>query len=324
MNANMVQALNQALELAMMQDENVLLMGEDVGVDGGVFRVSDGLIQKFGSERVIDTPLAESGIVGAAIGMAVYGLRPVAEIQFMGFVYPAFNQIIAHLSRLRNRSRGRFQLPVVIRMPYGAGVKALELHSESTEALFCHIPGLKVVVPSNPYDAKGLLISAIRAADPVVFLEPKRLYRAGRQKIPDEDYEVPLGSAKIVREGEGLTIICWGAMVPQVHKAAESVEEDGIYPEIIDIRTISPLDHETIIQSVKNTGRAIVVHEAPKTCGLGAEISALINERALLSLEAPVHRITGLDIIVPLSKSEDYYYPTPERIARGIKKIMEF
>jgi len=324
MKANMVQALNQALELVMKQDENVLLMGEDVGVDGGVFRVSDGLIQKFGGERVIDTPLAESGIVGAAIGMAVYGLRPVAEIQFMGFVYPAFNQIIAHLSRLRNRSRGRFQLPVVIRMPYGAGVKALELHSESTEALFCHIPGLKVVVPSNPYDAKGLLISAIRADDPVIFLEPKRLYRAGRQEIPDEDYEVPLGSAKIVREGEGLTIICWGAMVPQANKAAESVEDDGIYPEILDIRTISPLDHETIIQSVKNTGRAIVVHEAPKTCGLGAEISALISERALLSLEAPVLRITGQDIIVPLPKSEDYYYPTPERIVRGIKKIMEF
>ncbi|MFC2165603.1 alpha-ketoacid dehydrogenase subunit beta [Acidobacteriota bacterium] len=324
MNANMVQALNHALEQAMEQDGDVVLMGEDVGVDGGVFRVSDGLIQKFGSERVIDTPLAESGLVGAAIGMAVYGLRPVAEVQFMGFVYPAFNQIVSHLSRMRNRSRGRFKLPVVIRMPYGAGVRALELHSESTEALFCHIPGLKVVVPSNPYDAKGLLLSAIRAEDPVIFLEPKRLYRSGRQEIPDQDYEVPLGSAKIVREGERLTVICWGAMVPQVQKAAESVEEDGIYPEIIDIRTVSPLDHEAIIQSVKNTGRAIVVHEAPKTCGLGAEISALINERALLSLEAPVLRITGQDIIVPLPKREDYYYPTPERIALGIKKILEF
>ncbi len=324
MNANMVQALNHALELVMGQDGNVVLMGEDVGVDGGVFRVSDGLIQKYGSDRVIDTPLAESGLVGAAIGMAVYGLRPVAEIQFMGFVYPAFNQIVSHLSRMRNRSRGRFKLPVVIRMPYGAGVRALELHSESTEALFCHIPGLKVVVPSNPHDAKGLLIAAIRADDPVIYLEPKRLYRAGRQEIPDEDYEIPLGLAKIVREGEGITIICWGAMVPQVQKAAESVEMDGIYPEIIDIRTVSPLDHETIIQSVKNTGRAIVVHEAPKTCGLGAEISALINEQALLSLEAPILRITGQDIIVPLPKREDYYYPTPKRIVRGIKTIMEF
>lgn len=324
MNLNMVQALNNALELVMKQDEDVVLMGEDVGVDGGVFRVSDGLIQQFGSERVIDSPLAESGLVGTAIGMAVYGLRPVVEIQFMGFVYPAFNQIVAHLSRMRNRSRGRFQLPIVIRMPYGAGVRALELHSESTEALFCHIPGLTVAVPSNPYDAKGLLISAIRADDPVIFLEPKRLYRAGRQEIPDEDYEVPLGSAKIVREGERLTIICWGAMVPQVQRAAETVEEDGIYPEIIDVRTISPLDHETILRSVKITGRAIIVHEAPKTCGLGAEISSIINEKALLSLEAPVLRIAGQDIIVPLPKREDYYYPTPERIARGIKKIMEF
>jgi len=324
MIANMVQALNHALDLTMKQDENVVLLGEDVGVDGGVFRVSDGLIQKYGQARVIDTPLAESGIVGAAIGMAVYGLRPVAEIQFMGFVYPAFNQIVSHLSRMRNRSRGRFQLPVVLRMPYGAGVRALELHSESTEALFCHIPGLKVVVPSNPYDAKGLLIAAIRTDDPVIFLEPKRLYRAGRQEIPEEDYAIPLGSAKIVREGERLTIICWGAMVAQVQKAAERVEDDGIFPEIIDMRTVSPLDHETIIQSVKNTGRAIVVHEAPKTCGLGAEIAALINERALLSLEAPVLRITGQDIIVPLPKREDYYYPTPERIVRGIKKTMEF
>jgi pyruvate dehydrogenase E1 component beta subunit len=324
MNVNMVQALNNALELVMRQDEEVVLMGEDVGVDGGVFRVSDGLIQQFGSERVIDSPLAESGLVGTAIGMAVYGLRPVVEIQFMGFVYPAFNQIVAHLSRMRHRSRGRYHLPIVIRMPYGAGVRALELHSESTEALFCHLPGLTVVAPSNPHDAKGLLISAIRSDDPVIFLEPKRLYRAGRQEIPDEDYEVPLGSAKIVREGERLTIICWGAMVPQVQRAAESVEEDGIYPEIIDLRTVSPLDQETLVRSVKNNGRAIIVHEAPKTCGLGAEISSIINEQALLSLEAPVLRITGQDIIVPLPKREDYYYPTPERIARGIKEIMEF
>jgi pyruvate dehydrogenase E1 component beta subunit len=324
MNVNMVQALNNALELEMRRDDEVVLMGEDVGIDGGVFRVSDGLLQQFGSERVIDSPLAESGLVGAAIGMALYGLRPVVEIQFMGFIYPAFNQIVAHVSRMRNRSRGRFQLPMVIRMPYGAGVRALELHSESTEALFCHIPGLTVVIPSNPFDAKGLLISAIKVDDPVIFLEPKRLYRAGRQEIPEENYEVPLGSAKIVREGEEVTIICWGAMVPQVLRAAEIVEEDGIYPEIVDMRTVSPLDKETIIRSVKSTGRAIIVHEAPKTCGLGAEISAIINEIALLSLEAPVLRITGQDIIVPLPKREDSYYPTPERVVRGIKKIMEF
>jgi len=215
-------------------------------------------------------------------------------------------------------------MPLVIRMPYGAGVKALELHSESTEALFCHIPGLKVVVPSTPFDAKGLLIASIRSDDPVIFLEPKKLYRAGRQDIPESDYEIPLGTAKIVREGEGLTIFCWGAMVPQAQAAADAVEKDGIFPEIIDLRTLSPLDHETIIQSVQNTGRALIVHEAPKTGGLGAEIVALISERALLNLEAPVLRITGQDIVVPLPKNEDYYYPSPERIVRGIKKSMEF
>jgi len=324
MNGNMVQALNLALEQEMLHDERLVLLGEDVGVDGGVFRVTEGLLQKFGDERVIDTPLAESGIVGTAIGMAAYGLRPIAEIQFMGFVFPGFNQIVSHVARFRNRSRGRFAMPLVIRMPYGAGVKALELHSESTEALFCHIPGLKVVVPSTPFDAKGLLIASIRSDDPVIFLEPKKLYRAGRQDIPESDYEIPLGTAKIVREGEGLTIICWGAMVPQAQAAADAVEKDGIFPEIIDLRTLSPLDHEAIIQSVQNTGRALIVHEAPKTGGLGAEIVALISERALLNLEAPVLRITGQDIVVPLPKNEDYYYPSPERIVRGIKKSMEF
>ncbi len=324
MNGNMVQALNQALEQEMLHDDRVVILGEDVGVDGGVFRVTEGLLQTFGEKRVIDTPLAESGIIGAAIGMAVYGLRPIAEIQFMGFVFPGFNQIVSHAARLRNRSRGRFTVPIVIRMPYGAGVKALELHSESTEALFCHIPGLKVVVPSSPFDAKGLLVASIRSGDPVIFLEPKKLYRAGRQDVPDDDYEIPLGTAKVVREGEGLTIICWGAMVPQAQEAAEAVEEKGIFPEIIDLRTLSPLDHETIIQSVQHTGRALIVHEAPKTCGLGAEIAALINEKALLNLEAPVLRITGQDIVVPLPKSENYYYPSPARIVRGIKKTMEF
>ncbi len=324
MNGNMVQALNQALEQEMLHDDRVVILGEDVGVDGGVFRVTEGLLQTFGEKRVIDTPLAESGIIGAAIGMAVYGLRPIAEIQFMGFVFPGFNQIVSHAARLRNRSRGRFTVPIVIRMPYGAGVKALELHSESTEALFCHIPGLKVVVPSSPFDAKGLLVASIRSSDPVIFLEPKKLYRAGRQDVPDDDYEIPLGTAKVVREGEGLTIICWGAMVPQAQEAAEAVEEKGIFPEIIDLRTLSPLDHETIIQSVQHTGRALIVHEAPKTCGLGAEIAALINEKALLNLEAPVLRITGQDIVVPLPKSENYYYPSPARIVRGIKKTMEF
>lgn len=320
----MVQALNQALSLEMERDSNVILIGEDVGKDGGVFRVSDGLLQKYGSSRVIDAPLAESGIIGTSIGMAAYGLRPIAEIQFMGFVYDAFNQILAHAARLRNRTRGFYHVPLVIRMPYGGAVKALEHHSESTEALFCQIPGLKVVVPSTPYDAKGLLTSSIQDDDPVIFLEPKKLYRAGRQDFPDKAYEIPLGKAKIVREGDDLTIIGWGAMIPLAQQAAEDMEKDNIYPEIIDLRTLSPMDRPTILLSVKKTGRALIVHEAPKTCGLGAEISAFINEEALLSLEAPIIRVTGYDITIPMPKSENYYFPNPERIRHAIKKIMEF
>lgn len=324
MMGTMVQALNQAMQLEMERNETVLLLGQDVGIDGGVFRVSEGLLEKFGSKRVIDTPLSESGIVGTAIGMAAYGLRPIAEIQFMGFILPAFNQIVAHAARLRNRTRGRYQVPLVIRMPYGGGVKAPEHHSESTEALFCHIPGLKVVVPSTPYDAKGLLISSIRDEDPVIFLEPKKLYRAGQQEFPDEPYEIPLGEAKVVREGDDLTIITWGAMVPVVQRAAEMAEGEEIFAEIIDLRTLSPLDHEAVIQSVKNTGRALVVHEAPKTCGLGAEIAARIGEDALFHLEAPVLRVTGYDITVPLAKGEDLYYPNPERVLEAIFKITEY
>lgn len=324
MKINMVQALNQAMAQEMERDERVLIMGEDVGINGGVFRITEGLIDKFGESRVIDTPLAESAIVGAAIGMAAYGLYPVVEIQFMGFMYLAYNQILVHAARLRNRSRGKYSMPIVIRMPYGAGVKALEHHSESTEAIFCLIPGLKVVVPSTPYDAKGLLISSIRDEDPVIFLEPKKIYRAGKQEVPEENYEVPLGEAKIVREGEHLTIVAWGAMVPVAQKASEMIEKSGVFPEVIDLRTLSPLDYQTIIKSVKKTGRALIVHEAPKTCGLGAEIAALINEKALLNLQAPVMRVTGYDITVPLLKSEHYNYPSPERVLYNIKKIMEW
>jgi len=324
MKINMVQALNQALAQEMERDKRVLIMGEDIGVDGGVFRITDGLMDKFGGSRVIDTPLAESAIVGAAIGMAAYGFCPVVEIQFMGFMYLAYNQILAHAARLRNRSRGRYSMPLVIRMPYGAGVRALEHHSESTEAIFCHIPGLKVVVPSTPYDAKGLIISSIRDEDPVIFLEPKKLYRAGKQEVPEEDYEVPLGEAKVVREGEDFTIIAWGAMVPVAQKASEMIEKSGVFPEVIDLRTLSPIDYNTIVKSIKKTGRTLIVHEAPKTCGLGAEIAALINEKALLNLEAPVMRVTGYDITVPLLKNEDYYYPSPERVLYSIKKLMEW
>ncbi len=324
MKGTMVQALNQALGLEMERDSNVILIGEDVGIDGGVFRVSEGLLLKYGNSRVIDTPLAESGIVGTSIGMAAYGLRPIVEIQFMGFVYTAFNQILAHAARLRNRTRGHYTVPLVIRMPYGGAVKALEHHSESTEALFCQIPGLKVVVPSTPYDAKGLLTSSIRDDDPVIFLEPKKLYRAGRQEFPDHAYEIPLGLAKIVREGEDLTIIAWGSMIPVAQQAAENMEKEDIYPEIIDLRTLSPMDRDTIIQSVKKTGRVLIVHEAPKTCGLGAEIAAFINEEALFSLEAPILRVTGYDITIPMPKSEDFYFPNPERVRYAINKIMEF
>lgn len=324
MNATMAQAINQALTLEMKRDERVVILGEDVGKDGGVFRITDGLVGAFGPDRVMDTPLAESAAVGVAVGMTVLGLRPIVEIQFMGFIYPAFNQIVSHVARLRNRTRGRFPIPIVIRTPYGAGVRALEHHSESTEALFCHIPGLVVAVPSTPYDAKGLLAAAVRSDDPVILLEPSRLYRSGRQEIPEEAYEVPLGKARIVREGTDLTIVAWGAMVPVAEKAAVLAAEKGWSAEIIDLRTLSPMDRETVVGSVRKTGRALVVHEAPRTCGLGAEIAAHIGETALLSLKAPVLRVTGWDITPPLPKSEDHYYPSAERVLGAIRRLMEF
>jgi pyruvate dehydrogenase E1 component beta subunit len=320
----MVQAINHALAQEMERDDRIVILGEDVGRDGGVFRTTEGLFDRFGPERVMDTPLAESGIIGASIGMTALGLRPVPEIQFMGFIYPAFNQIVSHVARLRNRTRGRFTVPLTIRTPYGAGVKALEHHSESTEALFCQIPGLTVVVPSSPYDAKGLLTASLRSDDPVIFLEPAKLYRAEKQEVPEEPFEVPLRKAAVVHEGKDLTIMAWGAMVPVARKAAEAAEAEGVGAEIIDLRTLSPMDRETFLASVRKTGRAMVVHEAPKTCGLGAEIAATIGESALLSLVAPVLRVTGQDITVPLSKSEDLYYPSPERVLRAIRKLMEY
>jgi len=320
----MIQAINQALAQEMERDDRIVILGQDVGRNGGVFRTTEGLFDRFGPERVMDTPLAESTIVGASIGMTALGLRPVPEIQFMGFIYPAFNQIVSHVARLRNRTRGRFTVPLTIRTPYGAGVKALEHHSESTEALFCQIPGLTVVVPSNPYDAKGLLTASLRSDDPVIFLEPAKLYRAEKQEVPEEAYEVPLRRAAVVREGKDLTIIAWGAMVPVARRAAEAAEAEGVGAEIIDLRTLSPMDRETFLASVRKTGRALVVHEAPKTCGLGAEIAATIGESALLNLDAPVLRATGQDITIPLSKSEDLYYPSLERILRAIRKLMEY
>jgi pyruvate dehydrogenase E1 component beta subunit len=321
---NVVEAINAGLMEEMEKDPSVMVLGEDVGKEGGVFRVTDGLQSRFGPKRAVDTPLAESGIVGVALGLAVKGLKPVAELQFMGFLPPALDQIICHISRMRNRSRGRYTCPMVVRMPYGGGIHAPEHHSESIEAMLAHIPGIKVVIPSTPYDAKGLIVSAIRDSDPVIFCEPKRIYRAIKEEVPDGEYTVPIGEARMVREGDDITVVCWGAMVREVLTAAERIKEEGVSPEVIDLRTISPLDEGTILTSVEKTGRAIIVHEAVRTCGLGAEIIARINEKALLSLDAPVERIAGYDTVFPLYKMEHHYLPGPDRILRGIRKVMAF
>lgn len=316
---NMVQAINLALGQEMERDERIVILGEDVGRDGGVFRVTEGLMERFGPERVIDTPLAESGIVGAAIGMAAYGLRPVAEMQFLCFAYAAFDQIFTHAARLRSRSRGRYSCPLVVRSPYGGGIKAPELHEESTEALFCHIPGIKVVVPSGPYTAKGLLLAAMRDPDPVLFLEPTRLYRLIREEVPDEEYIIPLGRARLVREGSAVTVIAWGSMLERTLKAVE-----GYDAEVIDLLTLNPIDNETVLASVGKTGRAVIVHEAVKTCGLGAEIAATIAEEAILGLRAPVIRVTAPDVPVPLAKLIDHYLPTAERIRAGLDEVLRY
>lgn len=313
---NMVQAINLALHEEMQKDPAVLVMGEDVGVDGGVFRVTEGLLDKFGSERVIDTPLAESGIAGTAIGMAISGLKPVAEIQFEGFSYLTIDQLAAHASRIRNRSRGTYHCPIVVRMPYGGGVRALEHHSEAVATFYIHIPGLKVVIPSTPYDAKGLLLSSIRDPDPVIFFEPKKLYRAFREEVPEGDYTIPLGEGKKLTQGSDVTVISWGSMVNVCQEAIEKVKEVSV--ELIDLRTLSPLDEKIIIDSVKKTGRCVVVHEEPRTLGLGAEIIARINEKAFLYLEAPVKRVTGYDVPVPLPKLEEHYLPDSEKVALAI------
>lgn len=321
---NIIQAVNNALDYEMGKDGSVVLLGEDIGVNGGVFRATDGLIAKYGSDRVIDTPLSEVGIVGCAIGMAVYGLKPVAEIQFEGFLPPAYDQIISHASRMRYRSRGRFSVPMVIRAPYGGGIHAPEHHSDSPEAVYAHIPGLKVVIPSKPSDAKGLLISAIRDPDPVLFLEPKRIYRAFREEVPEGEHTVPLGKARVAREGKDLTVVSWGAMVPVAIETAERAASDGLDIEVVDVRTLSPYDGDTLLASVKKTKRAIVLHEAPRTGGFGAEISAFLMEEAILLLEAPVQRVTGFDTPMPLPTMEDVYLPNPDRLMLAVEKVMEF
>ena len=315
---NMVQAINLALKQEMERDKDVVLIGEDVGKDGGVFRITEGLLEKF-PDRIFDTPLAESSIIGTAIGMAAYGLKPVAEIQFMGFIYACIEQLFSHASRIRSRSRGRYSCPMVVRTPYGLGIKPPELHSESTEALFCHMPGIKVVVPSSPYNAKGLLISAIRDPDPVVFLEPTRLYRLIKEEVPETEYTIPLGKARVMQEGKEITVLAWGSML---HRVLECVE--GFDAEVIDLMCLSPYDEETILNSVKKTGRVVIVHEATRNCGFGAELSAFIAEEAMLNLKSPIMRVTGLDAVIPMARLEDYYAPSKEKIIAALKKVLEY
>ena len=319
----MVQAITSALDVKLADDDNVLCFGEDVGVEGGVFRATEGLQQKYGTKRVFDTPLAESSIVGAAIGMAIAGLRPVAEIQFDGFVHPATNQIISHLARYRYRTRGKMPMPVVVRFPNGGGVRALELHSDSNEAIYGHMPGLKVVMPSTPYDAKGLLISAIEDNDPVIFMEPKRVYRAIKQEVPEGIYRIPIGKARVLSEGTDITVVAYGAMVRVVQQAMIEAKKDGISVELVDLRTIYPMDSAAVVESVKKTGRLLVVHESPESFGVAAEIIARVNEEAFYYLEAPPARLTGNDTIPPLPKSEDLYFFPPERVLFEIKRTLE-
>jgi pyruvate dehydrogenase E1 component beta subunit len=320
----LVQAVRDGLYCEMDRDDDVVVLGEDVGANGGVFRATQGLVDEFGDQRVIDTPLAESGIVGTAVGMAAYGLRPVPEIQFLGFIYPGFDQIVSHAARLRTRSRGRFTCPMVIRAPYGGGIRAPEHHSESTEAFFTHQPGLKVVIPSTPRDVKGLLAAAIRDPDPDVFLEPKLIYRAFREDVPEEPYTVPLGEAAVRREGSDVSVYTWGAMTRPTLEATENLAEEGIDCEVVDLRTLSPMDEETITESFRKTGRAVVVHEAPKTGGLAGEIVATLQEDVLLYQEAPINRVTGFDVPFPLYALEDYYLPEAARIEDGIRETVEF
>lgn len=322
---NMVEALNLALHQAMEADPNVLVLGEDVGVDGGVFRVTRGLLERFGEKRVMDTPLAEAAIIGAAIGMAAAGLRPVAEIQFSGFTYQAFHQIEQNMARLRNRTRGRLTVPMVMRAPYGGGIRAVEHHSESREAYWAHTPGLKVVIPSGPRAARALLWAAIRDADPVIFYEPKAIYRAFREEVPHEPEIWPLGQARRAREGTDVSLFAWGAMMrPALEAAADLADEHGVAAEVIDVQSIKPIDTDTIVSSAAKTGRVVIVHEAPRTCGVGAEIAARIAERAMDRLEAPIRRVTGYDIHFPFFQVEQHYLPDAERIVQAALEVVGY
>ncbi|MFC7370091.1 alpha-ketoacid dehydrogenase subunit beta [Fictibacillus iocasae] len=320
----MVQAVTDGMRVMMNEHKDVIVMGEDVGRNGGVFRATDGLFDEFGGERVIDTPLAESGIIGTGIGLAMNGFRPICEMQFFGFIYPAFNQIMTHASRIRARTLGSFTVPMVIRAPFGAGVRAPEIHSDSVEALFTHMPGIKVVVPSNAYDAKGLLIAAIEDPDPVLLLEPMRCYRSAKMDVPEGKYTVELGKGTKLKEGEDVTIFTYGAMVDVVMKAAEQAASKGISAEVVDLRSLYPLDKKLISESVQKTGRAVIVHEAPGTGGIADTITSLINDTSFLYMRAPIERVTGFDTPVPMFALEDHYLPNPERVLHAIEKTVKF
>lgn len=319
----MVEALNLALRQEMEKDDSVILLGEDIGPDGGVFRVTDQLIDHFGSDRVVDTPLAEASIVGMSVGMAIYGLRPVCEIQFSGFAYQNFHQLENHAARMRWRSQGRLSVPMVMRAPYGGGVRALEHHSESREAYWAHTPGLKVVIPSGPRNARALLVSAIRDPDPVIFYEAKALYRAYREEVPDEEETIPIGKSQIIRKGSDITIVSYGAMIRPTLEAAEKLGEERIETEVIDLLTLSPLDNSKMVESVKKTGRCVIVHEAPKSYGPAAEISTRLMEEAFYFLEAPIRRVTGYDIIIPLFSREKEYIPSVKRILDAANQCLD-
>ncbi len=320
----LVEAVNQALAYEMAKDDSVIVLGEDIAINGGVFRATVGLHEKFGAARVLDTPLAESMIAGISIGMATQGLKPVAEFQFMGFIYSAFDHILSHAARMRNRTRGRLHCPLVFRAPFGGGIHAPEHHCESTEALFAHIPGLRVVIPSSPARAYGLLLASIRDPDPVIFLEPKRIYRLVKQEVPDNGEALPLDRCFILREGSDITLVTWGAMIKETLEAAEHLHQRGIEAEVIDVATIKPLDMKTILHSVEKTGRCVIIHEAPLTGGVGAEIAAGIAEKGLLSLTAPIKRVTGYDTVMPYFKLEKYYMPSTQRILDGVQEVLEY
>ncbi|MBM3897732.1 MAG: alpha-ketoacid dehydrogenase subunit beta [Thaumarchaeota archaeon] len=323
MKATLIQAVNSALKLEMRKNSDIVLLGEDIGINGGVFRATEGLYDEFGPHRVIDTPLAESGIIGLAIGMSLYGLRPVAEIQFFDFIFPAFDQITSELAKMRYRSGGTYSAPMVIRAPIGAGVKGGPYHSQSGESYFVHTAGLKVIMPSTPYDTKGLLIAAMRDNDPVLFFEPKRIYRAFKDDIPDDDYTVPIGKANILQEGNDVTLVSYGATMVPAKEATTLAAQENISVELIDLRTLAPLDVEAIINSARKTGRVVIAHEAPKTLGMGAEISAMISEKAIEYLQAPILRVAGLDAPVPYSL-ESAYLPNAKRILTSIKKVASY